>query len=544
MFNKFFNKLLHEDEDLEDKGDKGNKPLTDRPQKVHGQTRRDYFLSVFVLFLGLSYRLYFIFFVSGSENAGVGWYGDTYHHWQIGYLTHTTGLKNGFLRLWDLKGMEYFWGPLHPLLLTFLFRLTGSFDIVITRFVSLVFGLGSIYLMYLIARRYWGRLVGFCVLVFGSLFPVAVFNDVSGSLEPIGVFFLLLGIFLWPKHAFVSGVAWALALMARAEAWLFSFFLILIIFLYKKRSNYKVEAFLGWFIILILYMKYLLDHTGNPIYPIWWNYLANARGVWARNQDLYLTELQFAVRPFLIAIAAVALFALVLAIYKRPRTLLFHIFGWGNIFFLGAFMGLGHYLKGWEWWFPVIRFFVFPYLFLATILFAFFAPVARRTKILGNGIIIIMAIMLVLVTQFTWIPIIRRFKETIPVWEQTLNWGKQIGLHYKGGTLLFPEHDPHFTYAVVKYGGVRGENILGQAFDPYFYFEGDPYKDWEEKRLVVLGWLKDYNVELAVVRYDAGRYQELFKRESQAFEKIDVLEEGVYEIWRVYPERITLDDRV
>jgi hypothetical protein len=40
----------------------------------------------------------------------IDWNWDSYHHWQISYLS----LKIGFpqFRLWDLNGCEYYWGVL------------------------------------------------------------------------------------------------------------------------------------------------------------------------------------------------------------------------------------------------------------------------------------------------------------------------------------------------------------------------------------------------------------------------------------------------
>ena len=70
-------------------------------------------------------RLWYLFAVSDPENAGDGMYGDVYHHWQIAYLTREIGLSHG-PRLWDLKGLEYFWGLLHPLLMSLMNESTAA----------------------------------------------------------------------------------------------------------------------------------------------------------------------------------------------------------------------------------------------------------------------------------------------------------------------------------------------------------------------------------------------------------------------------------
>lgn len=78
-------------------------------------------------------RLLCLFIFSDPENPGLGAYNDVWHHWQIAYLTREIGLSApGGPRLWDLKGLDYFWGVLHPLLMVAVFDLTGSIDIAIT----------------------------------------------------------------------------------------------------------------------------------------------------------------------------------------------------------------------------------------------------------------------------------------------------------------------------------------------------------------------------------------------------------------------------
>src|SRR6266851_962606 len=99
-------------------------------------------------------RLVYLFLVADPENAGHG-FTDAYHHWQIAYLTKEIGLTNG-PRLWDMRGWEYFWGLLHPVLMDLLFFITGSSDIVLARLLSVAFGSASVVLIFLLCHRYWG----------------------------------------------------------------------------------------------------------------------------------------------------------------------------------------------------------------------------------------------------------------------------------------------------------------------------------------------------------------------------------------------------
>src|SRR6266851_7754201 len=114
-------------------------------------------------------RLVYLFLVADPENAGDG-FTDAYHHWQIAYLTKEIGLTHG-PRLWDLRGVEYFWGPIHPLLMDLLFFATGSPDILLARLLSLTAGTASVVLIFLLCHRYWGMQVAVAAAAFAALSP-------------------------------------------------------------------------------------------------------------------------------------------------------------------------------------------------------------------------------------------------------------------------------------------------------------------------------------------------------------------------------------
>lgn len=493
----------------------------------------DYIIVLLILLFGFIYRLSVMFLFTGPENAGVGWYGDTYHHWQIAYLTGTTGFHNGFLRLWDLKGMEYFWGLLHPLFLNLLFLLTGSTNIILARILSSVFGMSSVFMLFLLSMRYYSRRVAYAITFFGSAFAIAVFNDASGMLEPIGIFFMLLGVYSYPKKPFLTGFSFVLAAMVRAEAWVFSIGLLIGILLMKGFTHKKTIVVGVWLISTLVYMKYLLDHTGNAIYPIYWNFLANGLGSWAGVDPL--TPLQITVKPILMFIALLSSGILIYLVIKKPRNLTFLLLGFGNIFFVTAFMGFGHYIHGWEWWFPVIRFFVFPYLFIMLLVFAAIDKMRVGNRAVWSTFFTLIVLAITIASQLSWIPIAARFEETKSEWNRSVSWGKTIGRYYSGGTVLFPDGDPHFTYTAVQYGNVYGKNILSQMFDPFYYIGEDlVLSKWDKyEKSIIDDWIIKNNIKLAVIRNDTSRYAGLIEKRPDLFEKMTVLEGGVYEIWKV-----------
>ena len=191
-------------------------------------------------------RLLVVFAITDVDNPGIGWYNDTFHHWQIARLSQEVGFDQGFLRLWDFKGLEYFWGLLHPLILISLFTVTGSIDILIPRLVSLVSGSASIVLLYFLLKRHFNVHVALTGAILAILLPVAVFADSAGLLQPISIFLFLLGLLFWPKHAAWAGIAWALSGTVRAEYWVFGAGMVVAASLSNEKTERKIALWTGW----------------------------------------------------------------------------------------------------------------------------------------------------------------------------------------------------------------------------------------------------------------------------------------------------------
>src|SRR5437762_2332932 len=104
-----------------------------------------------------------------------------------------------------------------------------------------------------------------------ALAPAAVFNDTAGMPEPVAVALALFGIWLTPRRGFWAGVAWGLAAMARVEAWLFGAGLVIAYVLGRRSRALWLVA--GWLLTMGLYMRFMWDQTGNPIYPFYWSFL-------------------------------------------------------------------------------------------------------------------------------------------------------------------------------------------------------------------------------------------------------------------------------
>ena len=490
-----------------------------------------------VALVALAARVVFLYFVTGPDILIPSWSNDTWHRWQIAYLSQQIGFHRGFLRLWDLKGMEYYWGLIHPLLLVGLFAVTRSVDIMILRWVTIVAGVLNVVFFYLVGARFWNKSVGLAAALLAALNPIVIFNDPSGMAEPLSFVFLLAAIYFFPRRSVLSGVLFAVASMARAEAWLFSIGLFAAAMLSREPSHRKIALGLGWGIPILAYMKYLLDRTGNALYPIYWNFLANAAGRWEFRTEL--TNYQIQARPVLAAVFIICLLAAVWVLWKRPRPYLLYLLGFGTTAFIAGFIGLTHYLKSYEPWFWLTRFFVFPYMF-AGLLVAVFALGWLPSKLrawgrFGVGWLLVIPVLLAM--QLTWTPILHDVD--VGYTSRTLisglrDQGEFVGQAYTGGTVLIPEGNPQFTYALGRYSGIDGASLLGQMYGPTFYFEGgDPFEHWDVVGPQMWDWFERDNIILLVMNAGDRRFETMIQEHPERFESVGVVPHSGMLVYRV-----------
>lgn len=445
----------------------------DQPEpEVHG-TRFQGRWTLAVALLAATPRLLYVFAFSDPQNPGHWLYGDVWHHWQIAYLTKEIGLSApGGPRLWDLKGLDYFWGLLHPLLMVGVFDITGSIDIVLDRLVSLAFGVVVVILLFHICRRYWGPPTAVGVALVASLLPTSIMNDSSGMVEPLGLALCLAGIWAWGRgKGLWAGLAFGLATMARAEAWIFSLGMVVAALMRRTGSKQRPPLVIGFAGVVILYMIVMLNKTGNPIYPLWWNFLADAAGVWL----VPVTPYQASIRPVLGAILVVAIAGLAVSLIWRPRSYMLLTFGFGYWVFVAGLIGFTSYLADWSWWTPIGRHFAFPYVFAGSLLVVALLSWAPRK--FGQGAVALGWLTLgvaLLVAQVEWIPIGGAFGPTETTWQATLAESRELGAWYntapyQGHALAVPPDRPDITYGLARFGGVEGKHLVSEMYDPFAY---------------------------------------------------------------------------
>jgi hypothetical protein len=314
------------------------------------------------------------------------------------------------------------------------------------------------------------------------LLPTSVMNDASGMIEPLGVALVLLGVWAWPRRGgFWAGLAFGLATMARAEAWIFSLGMVVAAFLRRQGWQHRLPLLAGFGAVMAVYMKVLLDQTGNPIYPLWWNFLANAVGHW---ETTAIDPAQASVRPVLGALLALAAGGLAWSLLKRPPSYMLLTFGFGYWVFVAGMLGFTSYLASWVWWMPITRVFAFPYVFaglLLAVVLLWWAPRRYGRWALPAGWALIAVG--ILAAQVVWVPIAQVFGPTEANWHATQAAGLKLGglynqAPYQGHSLAVPPDRPDMTYALARFGGVEGKHLVSEMYDPFHYLpSGYKYSD-------------------------------------------------------------------
>jgi len=519
---KLFDSILGDQEELDRE--------EELVEKEEEDVKVNYLEIIFVFLLAVIPRLIYLFVLSNPNIPG--FYTDVFHHWQIAYLSKTVGFSHGFLRLWDFKGMEFFWGLLHPLVLVILMDITGSISILIPRLLSVFGGSLSIVLIFLIIKRYFNSRAAWAAAIFACFFPITLFSNTVGMQEELASPFIFGAIYLWPKKPFISGIFLGLASMVRAEYWLFSFGLVMAAILLRKNANKVVTLAITYFVIIFIYMKYLADYTGNYIYPIYWNFLASVKGEWFANLPVIGDKLvaEWISR----GIFAFGAIGIILTLIKRPKHALFYFFGFGNILFIGFMVGFGSYVKGYIPRFWIDRLYNWPYVFTAIlIILVLFYYLPKKIKFIDklaiNWIFLAAAIG---VSQLIWKPINFNVNSGISSYYGEKTLAAEIAANYHGGGVLLPEDHPFVTYFLAHDYKITGKNMVGEMFDPFYYFKDQKnlFSNWGNDRTTVLNWLKENNIRLIVLTQDKPSYDGLVKREPQLFTKLPTKDATMYEV--------------
>ena len=551
MLGKAFDKLLHEDEE----------EIHKSIRKVNKQVKKEaeptpfnitgFLWGLGVFLFALATRLIYLYKFQDPHVVGIDWYGDVYHHWQVAIFTRDVGFHEGFLRLWDLKGLEYYWGLLHPLSLITGFSLLGTTDIIVPRLVGSFFSAAAITMLFLIIKRHFNILSALAAVVLAALMPVNLFSDTLGMQEPLGLFLLRSGIYFWPKHAFWTGAFWMMAGMVRSEYWLFGLGMTGAVLLRGRNSQKKLFLGLGYGLFLLFYMKYMLDYTGNPIYPIYYNFAATVRGDWFIKDIELSTKVQFLQSAFKILAVFVITSGLAI-LWKRPKGYLLYLVGLSNIAFLSYVFGFGSYLYGYPedgLTYIIDRNFVdrlmsWPYMFigaLLSIVLLYYVPkvLPKKLKMAGTVFGLLALAGALGITQLAWPSIEFHYDKAMGPVAGQMAFGKKLADYYDGGAIIKPAGKPAITYSMIQ-NGIPTKEIISQQYDPFFYYgedaanadEGDPFLNWDEFREEIHDWFEKEDAKMFVIDGEkVETYNRMVELEPEWFTLLE--ESSTYKIYEI-----------
>ena len=324
--------------------------------KMLKDNRRSNQLTVLAVFsLALACRLSFLILVSGLEYNG--WYHDSYHHWQIAYYTLHVGLKQDPPRMWDLNGMEYFWGLLPTLTESLLLWIFNTTSMVPFRVFNSIMGSFSACLIYLLGRRYFSRRVGLFAGVLAALSPVLWEVDSSGMLDPMGITLLLAALYMYERSPLACGFLLGSASLTHIEFWFLTLAVCGFYIAFQKSSVKFIPSILGWLMPMAPYFWFMQTRTGDWLYALRWNYLGSVKGEWISNVQVPI-EAEIVPRAVAIAFLAVSVASILYLLKRKNETYPIHAFFLTFITMQGAIFGATAYVV------PYIAFYQIGRLFL------------------------------------------------------------------------------------------------------------------------------------------------------------------------------------
>ena len=475
----------------------------------------------------LAVRLAFMLLVVPIDFA---W--DSYHRWQIAYYTLNIGIQNG--RMWDLFGMEYFWGMLPELVEAFLLWLFNTSSILPFRIFNSILGSASVCLLYNISKRYYGKSVAFLSSALAAVCPPLVIWDTIALDGTLGVFFLLVSLHFYKDRQYLCGIALGLASMCRVEFYFLSLGVCFCYLIFEKSATKFVPAILGWLTIMIPYLWFIQRGTGDWLYQIRWNYLASM-GTWGYSPRWFEESLPW--RTLWGAILALTIGSLVFLYRKKTSDYMV------SVLFLGyaLFQGIVYTFSVTRYTLAVdmpsimlglqtIRF--VPDFFFATLLISRFVNWSRIGSIsqkfaeraYRKRLVSLIPILLFLAWLIADVPSSNLMSQDLKAsWWDSIDRSTIVS-QYRGGRIVIDPGNPQIVYHLVQQG-ISYKNMLGSLYCP----KGD--------RSQSLAWFKNENATWYIHIYGYSIFPELDEAKDHPPFYLRY-EEGVIRIYKITWESV------
>ena len=426
--------------------------------------------------------------VGTADSRFVAWYIDSFHHWQISFLTKEIGFANG-PRLWDLGGMEYFWGFLPAVAGALALMLTGSAAMWPIQALNIVLGCATVAVLYFVGRRYWSHWAGVTLAVFFAVSPVSILTDASGMQEPLAFLFLALALLVLLDRPLLAGAMLALAASSRPDYWLYTLAMGATVIVARRErgsllASPRVVApyVIGYAIGMAPYLQHIFIQTGNPVYALYWNFMGNIRGAWMPAVEPTPHQLlaQAAARGLL----AVSVAGLAFTLWRRPSGWPVIAAGLWGCFLIGYVLGISKYILGYLDRFWLDRIMLLPYLALATVIAIAVARIARAGTI-GRIAAVPLIVAVAASLSLLWIPA-QRYQMEASHYQKDLAFAQGIAAVTTSGRVLVPGDSVIVTYGLAN-EGVEAQRFMSQLYHP----DRGPALD---------AWLRDMDVRWILVK--------------------------------------------
>lgn len=470
-----------------------------------------------------------LYLVAGTDDPGfTGWYNDSYHHWQISYLSKEIGFFRG-PRLWDFGGVEYFWGFIPTVLGALLLAVTFTTQLWPLQLLNVAAGSATVAVLYLVGRRYWSHRVGLLVALFFAVNPVSVFVDTSGMQEPVALLFLSLALLWFLDHPFRAGLMLGLAAASRPDYWAYSLAILASATFLVGRARASAAFpdlraiapyLLGWAVPMTPYVLHLWVQTGNPVYPLYWNFLGNARGEWLL--DIQPTPAQLLGQAVARVLLVAAIAGHVLVLRKRPQGWPVLVAGLWGATLIGVMLGLSKYVLAYLERFWIDRIMLLLYLLVAVLVAVSVVALERRLRLQRFMPGTALGLLVVLVLNALWLPTIS-YREQIRGWvEAERSFAADVASVAGDGTIAVPGAAVHLTYRLVQ-RGIGADRLLSNMYHPDYS---------TATRGELLAWLRKHDVRWLVFGPGDSFYPNVVAAEPAHF--APVRERGL-RLYRVTP---------
>ncbi len=449
----------------------------------------------------------------------IDWNWDSYHHWQISYLSLHIGFKQG--RLWDLNGCEYIWGIFPHLIQSILLFVLDTSTILPYRLFNLLSGSVNTVLVYKIGNHFYNTKIGIQSGILYAIFPIAAIFDIIAMQDTIAITFLLSSLYLIKDYPFWSGILLALSGQSRVELFLVGILILLGYILRERVSTSSQPFIIGYSVILFIFGLHLYNQTGNPIYPLSYSFYNIFGGFIPENRDIPFTVLmlrwlywKLSVWPkkftgIMILSAAIGMTFIVPYMawkkWSKYQPILYTITTLSvlsPIFltYVGSdFESLLIMLRMIN---PIIA------LFIPLILNIIYSRLDNSPIVIKNYILYLLIIILIGSFCF-FIPHYSSFQQKAA---EAYSVADKIHEHYAEGTIV--SDYPTINYKLIQKYNIYPRNIIGNHYSPDYYGINDPFEYalwldinevtlwiyWDERAKPVWDVISKYYPELFVLK--------------------------------------------